>query len=149
MFRSAVDALTTIEDLKRHNIRLVLLDVGDVLGNGVSQLVLTVLAAVAQFERERISERVKDSKAQLRHEMRHQGGTKPFGWRLGEPNGHSRARELIPDEREQTAIAEIVALRQAGHSLMAVRDVMRTKGFPISHQLVADLERRHAAEIAA
>jgi DNA invertase Pin-like site-specific DNA recombinase len=75
MFRIAVDALTTIEDLKRHNIRLVLLDVGDVSGNGVSQLVLTVLAAVAQFERERISELVKDSKAQLRHENRHQGGT--------------------------------------------------------------------------
>ena len=32
---------------------------------------------------------------------------------------------------EQAAIAEIVALRQAGHSLMAVRDTMRAKGFPI------------------
>jgi hypothetical protein len=51
---------------------------------------------------------------------------------------------LIPDPVEQAAIAEILALSQAGHSLMAVRDTMRVKGFAISHQLVADVERRHA-----
>jgi putative DNA-invertase from lambdoid prophage Rac len=118
----------------------------DVSGNGVSHLVITIMSAVAEFERKRISERVRDSKAQRRHENRHMGGHRPLGWRLGEPNGHGRARELVSDPVEQAAIAEIVALRRTGQTLMAVRNHMRAKGFPISHQLVADLERRHAAD---
>ena len=49
-FRSAVDALNVIEGFKRRRITLVLLDLGDCTGNGVSELILTVLAACAQFE---------------------------------------------------------------------------------------------------
>ena len=134
-----------IEDFRRRSIRLILLDVGDVSGNGVSQLVITIMSAVAEFERKRISERVKDSKAQLRHENRHQGGSRPFGYQLGEMNGHGRARELIPDPEEQAAIAEILRLRKRGKTLMEVRDRMRAKGHMISHQLVRDIELRHAA----
>jgi DNA invertase Pin-like site-specific DNA recombinase len=144
VFRSALDALQVIEDFRRRSIRLILLDVGDVSGNGVSRLVITIMSAVAEFERKRISERVKDSKAQLRHENRHQGGSRPFGWRLGEMNGHGKARELIPIPREQEAIAEILKRRKRGQTLMAIRDAMRVRGFAISHQLVADIARRHA-----
>jgi DNA invertase Pin-like site-specific DNA recombinase len=50
VFRSALDALRTIEDFKRRKISLWLLDLGDVSGNGVSELIVTVLAAVAQFD---------------------------------------------------------------------------------------------------
>jgi DNA invertase Pin-like site-specific DNA recombinase len=88
---------------------------------------MTVLAAVAQFERGLISERIK------------------FGRRFGEANGHGRARELMPDPEEQAAIAEIVRLRADGRSLMAIRNAMRAQGFPISHQLVANTVARHAA----
>lgn len=146
VFRSALDALQVIEDFRKRKISLILLDIGDVSGNGVSNLVVTIMSAVAEFERKRISERVKDSKAQLRHEGRHMGGSKPFGYQLGEMNGHGRARELIPDPAEQAAIAEILRLRKRGWTLMRVRDRMRDQGFPISHQLVRDLELRHIAE---
>jgi len=149
VFRSALDALRTIEDFKRRNIALWLLDLGDVSGNGVSELIVTVLAAVAQFERTLISERIKDAKRNLRRANKHQGGGRPFGWRLGQANGHGRARELIPDPGEQAALADIVALRAEGKSLMAIRDAMRARGFQISHQLVANTCARHAAEGAA
>jgi hypothetical protein len=62
-------------------------------------LIVTVLAAVAQFERTLIPERIKDAKRNLRRGNRHHGGDRPFGWRLGEANGHGRARELVPDRR--------------------------------------------------
>src|SRR6516165_4946747 len=117
-FRSALDALRTIEDFKRRKISLWLLDLGDVSGNGVSELIVTVLAAVAQFERTLISERIKDAKRNLRRANKHQGGGRPFGYRFGEANGHGRARELIPDPDEQQALADIVALRAQGKSLM-------------------------------
>ena len=137
-FRSALDALRTIEDFKRRKISLWLLDLGDVSGNGVSELIVTVLAAVAQFERTLISERIKDAKRNLRRGNRHQGGSRPFGYRFGRANGHGKARELIPDPDEQAALADIVALRAEGKSLMTIRDAMRGRGFWISHQLVAN-----------
>jgi putative DNA-invertase from lambdoid prophage Rac len=129
-FRSAFDALGTIEGFKRHKISLWLLDLGgDVSGNGISELIMTVLAAVAQFERSLISERIKDAKRNLRRGNKHQGGKRPFGWKFGQVNGHGRARELIPDDAEQEAIADIVSMRGAGATLMHIRDAMRERGF--------------------
>jgi DNA invertase Pin-like site-specific DNA recombinase len=142
-FRSALDTLTTIQNFKKRGIALWALDLGDCSGNGVSQLILTVLAAVAEFERSLILERIKDAKRNLRRQGRHMGGGRPFGWRFGNSNGHGRARELIADPEEPAANAEILALRTEGRSLMAIRDVMRAKGFPISHQLVANTIARH------
>jgi hypothetical protein len=72
-----------------------------------SELIMTVLAVVAQFERSLISERIKDAKANLRRTGRHQGGLWPFGFRLGQSNGRGRARELIEDSVEQQAIAQM------------------------------------------
>jgi putative DNA-invertase from lambdoid prophage Rac len=146
-FRSAFDALATIESFKHRKISLWLLDLGgDVSGNGISELIMTVLAAVAQFERSLISERIKDAKRNLRRGGKHQGGKRPFGWQFGEANGHGRARELVPDEGEQTAIADIVAMREGGRTLMGIRDTLRGQGFAISHQSVANiLARREAA----
>jgi DNA invertase Pin-like site-specific DNA recombinase len=150
MFRSALDALQTIADFKKRRISLWLLDLGnDCSGNGISELIMTVIAAVAQFERGLISERIKDAKANLRRAGKHQGGGRPFGWRFGKANGTGRARDLIPEPDEQAAIADIVALRSEGRSLMYIRDAMRAGGHPISHQLVANVCARHAAEDAA
>jgi DNA invertase Pin-like site-specific DNA recombinase len=149
MFRSAFDALQTIESFKRRKISLWLLDLGnDCSGNGISELIMTVLAAVAQFERGLISERIKDAKRNLRRQGRHQGGGRPFGWRFGAANGTGRARELIPDPDEQAALADIIAMRAQGGSLMAIRDAMRARGFQISHQFVANTIARHAGGTA-
>src|SRR6516162_3258926 len=135
-------ALQTIQ-AKRQRISLWLLELGDVC-NGANELIVTVLAAVAQHERGLISERIKDEKANLRRSNKHQGGGRPFGWKFGQVNGHGRARELIPDPEEQAALADIIALRAEGKSLMAIRDEMRTRGFWISHQLVAHTIARAA-----
>ena len=65
---------------QRRKISLWLLDLGgDCSGNGISELVLTVRSAVAQFERTRIGERISDAKARMRLRGLHQVGTKPFG----------------------------------------------------------------------
>ena len=73
VFRSALDALETIASFKRRKISLWLLDLGgDCSGNGISELVLTIMSAVAQFERARIGERIADAKAAMRHNGLHQ-----------------------------------------------------------------------------
>jgi DNA invertase Pin-like site-specific DNA recombinase len=142
-FRSAVDALNVIAGFKRRRISLVLLDLGDCTGNGVSEFILTVLAACAQFEHHLFSERIPATKANLRRTNRHQGGLRPFGWVLGEATGSGKARTLVPDPAEQQAILDIVAMRNTGMTLMAIRDAIRAQGFAISHQSVANIVERH------
>ena len=141
-FRSAFDALQTIQDFKRRRIALWLLDLGDVSGNGISELTVTILAAVAQFERSLISERIKDAKRNLRRAGRHQGGSVPFGYRRGDAN------HLIAEPSEQAAISTIRQMREAGASLMTIRDAVRAKGLAISHETVRRVLARSAAETA-
>jgi DNA invertase Pin-like site-specific DNA recombinase len=64
---------------------------------------MTVLAAVAQFERGLISERIKDAKCNLRRANKHQGSAQPFGYRV-EENGE---KKLVPIAEEQTAIVDM------------------------------------------
>jgi putative DNA-invertase from lambdoid prophage Rac len=149
-FRSAFDALSTIEGFKRRKIGLWLLDLGgDVSGNGISELIVTVLAAVAQFERTLISERIRDAKRHLRRANKHQGGKRPFGFQYGEATGAGRARDLVPDAEEQAAIAEIAALRAAGKSLEGIKDAMRERGHAICKKTVWNILYRQEAGAAA
>jgi len=129
------NGLQTIESFKRRKISLWLLDLGnDCGGNGISELIVTVLAATARFERLLISERVKDTKRYLRRAGKHRAGNRPFGRRLGEAIGTGRARELVLDPAEQKAIATMRKMRVRAASLMAMRDAVRAKGFAISHE---------------
>jgi DNA invertase Pin-like site-specific DNA recombinase len=74
MFRSAQDALDALGDLRARGVSLHMIDLGgDTTGNGVSKLVFTILSAVAEAERDRIRERVSDTKADQRQR----------GWYLG------------------------------------------------------------------
>jgi putative DNA-invertase from lambdoid prophage Rac len=54
LFRSALDALQVVEDLRKRGVSLHLLDLGgDISGNGLSKLFLTIAAAFAEAERDR------------------------------------------------------------------------------------------------
>jgi DNA invertase Pin-like site-specific DNA recombinase len=60
MFRSAIDALGVLSELKKRGISLHMIDLGgDTTGNGVSKLVFTILSAVAEAERDRTRERFR------------------------------------------------------------------------------------------
>src|SRR5271170_5585038 len=150
VFRSALDASETIASFKQRKISLWLLDLGgDCSGNGISELVLTILAAVAEFERTRIGERIADAKAAMRHNGLHLGGSRPFGWQLGEHVGPGRTRRLVPDPAEQQALATMQTMRMGDASLMTIRDHLRAQGFSISHQSIAKILARQTNGAAA
>ena len=130
MFRSALDALGVIRDFQRQRISLWLLDLGgDVSGDGIARLVLTILAAIAEFERERIGERIRDAKRHQRRSGQYLGGDRPFGWRVGEDG------MLIEDEAEQRALADMREMRDAGTSFRNIAaQIEQTHGIRISHQ---------------
>ena len=132
LFRSALDALKVVESLKGRGVKLHLLDLGgDIAGNGISKLFLTIAAAFAEAERDRIRERIGQAKADQKSRGRFLGGDVPFGFEVGADGA------LVPIGPQQEAIREIGALRAQGRSLRAIRDEMRAKGFQISHEGVS------------
>ncbi|WP_256754203.1 recombinase family protein [Mesorhizobium sp. Mes31] len=114
MFRNATDALVTLEELKGSKVELHMLDLGgDVCGNGISKLVFTILSAVAENERDRIRERIKDVKRSMASRGLYNGGKRPFGFDVV---GEAGDKRLVPNEVEQAVLSRMVAMRKDGAS---------------------------------
>jgi putative DNA-invertase from lambdoid prophage Rac len=140
LFRSALDALRVVEELKARKVALHLLDLGgDISGNGLSKLFLTIAAAFAEAERDRIRERIGQVKADQKARGRYLGGKIPFGFRRGDNGG------LVPHDGEQEAIHEMAALRAEGRALRAIAAAMAAKGHRISHEGVAGVLREQGS----
>ena len=137
LFRSALDALTVVEDLRKRGVALCICSTSAATfpATACRKLFLTIAAAFAEAERDRIRERVGQVKADQKARGRYLGGKVPFGFRRGESG------ELVPHEAEQEAIREMVALRAEGRPLRAIADAMRAKGVEISHEGVANVLR--------
>ena len=134
MFRSALNALAILGQLKERDVALHIIDLGgDVTGNGISKLVFTILSAVAEAERDRIRERIRDVKADQRKRQRYLGGIVPFGWQIGE-NG-----TLIEVPEQQRAIQRILELRRKGLSLRAISASIAADGVQLSHEGVKNV----------
>src|SRR3984957_6906258 len=139
LFRSALDALQVVEDLRKRGVSLHLLDLGgDISGNGLSKLFLTIAAASAEAERDRIRERIGQVKADQKARGRYLGGIVPFGYRRGEGG------ELVEHEDEQKAIREMAKLRAKGNALRAIAEAMQATGFKISHEGVKGVLAAHS-----
>ena len=79
------------------------------------RLVLNVLAAVSQWEREAIGERTKAAMAHKKANREYTGGRVPFGWTLADDG-----IRLLADEAEQAVMTYAHELRASGLSLRAV-----------------------------
>jgi len=118
MFRSATDALATLEAIKEQGVALHMIDLGgDVTGNGISKLVFTILAAVAENERDRIRERIREAKAHMATMGIFSGGRRPFGYDVIEVPGRRNEngkplKNLVPNPEEQAKLAEMRKMRK-------------------------------------
>src|SRR5882762_7451618 len=120
--RSVKDLAELLERFQRRGVSLVsvaeALDTGSVAG----RLVINIMTAVSQWEREAIGERTRDA---LRHK-RAKGervGTIPYGHRLAGDDRH-----VEPDEGEQAVLARIRALRRAKKTLRAIAGELNDSG---------------------
>jgi putative DNA-invertase from lambdoid prophage Rac len=143
MFRSAHDAISTLEALKKRGVSLHLIDLGgDVTGNGIARLLFTILSGVAEMERERIGERIRDAKAAQRRAGRHLGGRRPFGFDIDDDG------QLTPNAAEQATVRDILALRQEGKSLRAIAAAVKARGVTASHESIRQVLKRESASCA-
>jgi DNA invertase Pin-like site-specific DNA recombinase len=131
MFRSALDALTMVQQFKDRGVHLHLIDLGgDVAGNGISKLFFTIISAVAEAERDRIVQRILDVKRDQKRQGKHLGGKRPFGFQIGGDG------KLVEDEREQAAISKARAMHAAGESLRTIQAALVASGHKVSHVTV-------------
>lgn len=138
MFRSALDALNMPARFRDAKVSLHMIDLGgDVMGNGIAKLVFTILSAVAEAERDRIRERIRDVKSDQKKRHRYLGGKIPFGWQL------ATGGELATNQSQQDAIRCMIALRNGGKSLRSIASIMRKAGFQLSHEGVKKIILAH------
>jgi putative DNA-invertase from lambdoid prophage Rac len=90
---------------------------GSVVANGVSKMVSTILAAVAEGERDHIRERIRDVKRHLTSQGVFSGGIRPFGYDIV-PDGV--IRRLVPNSAEMSIIDLMRSMRRDGATYRAI-----------------------------
>jgi putative DNA-invertase from lambdoid prophage Rac len=130
MFRSAHDCLGVVEAFRTRGISLYLLDLNggadDVSGNGIARLFLTIVSAFAEFERDRIGERIRATKRAQKARGEYLGGQAPFGF------AHDADRRLVPVPAQQKAVRRIKRLAGEGLSPSRISADLAGRGVKLS-----------------
>jgi DNA invertase Pin-like site-specific DNA recombinase len=92
-------------------------------GSAAGRLVINIMTAVSQWEREAIGERTKDA-TQHKKSNRKCVGNIAYGFRLAPDGEH-----IEPEPREQAALATIRGLRQQGRSLREIAAALNGQSF--------------------
>lgn len=109
LFRSAVDALTSVEEFHKRGIKVVLMDISHepIKESGVARMFFQIMAAVAEFEKYRLLEQMRDGRAAKKFNGGFIGGQPPFGYRAV---GRGSKAILVKDEKEQEVVTLIHTL---------------------------------------
>jgi site-specific DNA recombinase len=121
--RSVKDLCILLELFEKRKVALISVAESLDTGSAAGRLVITIMGAVNQWEREAIGERTRDA---LRHK-RSQGrrvGNIAFGSRLASDGEH-----LEPDPGEQAALAEIHRLRREGATLRRIATALNHRSY--------------------
>ena len=120
--RSVKDLCGLLELFEKRKVALISVAEALDTGSAAGRLVITIMGAVSQWEREAIGERTRDA---LRHK-RGNGeriGNIEFGYHLS-PD----LRHVEPEPAEQAALAEIRSLRHDGHTLRGIATTLNNRG---------------------
>ena len=133
--RKVIDTLKLVDDFKKEHKELCITDIGNIHIDGVSKVFVTILASLAEIERENISIRIKASKKVARQERRHQGGHLETGYQKDEKG------KLVPNEKEFIILQSMFNLRKSGLGYRKIADEVkkkfgRTIYFPQVHKIM-------------
>jgi DNA invertase Pin-like site-specific DNA recombinase len=140
-WRSVRDCAETLDGWRQRGVHAHLLDVGISTTTPAGELVVGVMAAIAQWEARRIGERSAEAKAVLRAQHRRTNQQVWIGWCLG------RDGRLWPCALERQMAARINRARQRGSTWSAIAtrlndDGQRWRGRPWRPQTCARLAAR-------
>jgi len=120
--RSVKDLCGLLELFEKKGVALISVAESLDTGSAAGRLVITIMGAVSQWEREAIGERTRDA---LQHKKKcgQRTGNIPFGYRLGSDQKH-----LEVDPVEQAAVNEIKRLRRDGQTLRRIASMLNDGG---------------------
>src|SRR5438477_4134127 len=121
--RSVKDLAELLERFTRRGVSLVSVAESLDTGTAAGRLVLNIMTAVSQWEREAIGERTRDAM----HHKRANGervGTVPFGYRAAPDGLHVEA-----DPAEQGILSRIRELKAEGYTTRRIADELNRQGF--------------------
>jgi len=120
--RSVQDALSIAKRLEKAGADMVSLTESHIDStSAMGRFVFQVLASVAELESNLTSERIRAVKAYLREQGRFAGGEPPYGYRV---NG----KDLEEDPDEQSVLADLARMRDAGYSWQRIADHLNAGG---------------------
>lgn len=141
-FRNLRDFATVMDSWRKRGVYVHLLDLGVDTSSPVGELVAGIMAAVAQWESQRIGERIKEAKAILRSRGRTTNGRPLIGTKI-------RRKLVIPDPAQRKVMRLITRLREnerlswPGIAVELKRQKLRTgEGRPWSKQAAWRAYRR-------
>ena len=123
--RSTKDALSIAEDIERRGADLVSLSEQIDTTSAAGKMVFRMLAVLAEFERDQLSERTASALQHIRASGKKTGGKVPYGYDLD-----ADGRTLIPNASEQRVLRRIRSLRQEGRSLREIAALLDADGVP-------------------
>jgi site-specific DNA recombinase len=112
--RSVKDLCELLERFERGGVALISVAESLDTGSAAGRLVLNIMTAVSQWEREAIGERTRDALSHKRNNGERVGNIQ-FGYRLCADGKH-----VEPDSAEQAVLEEIRQLRQGGKTLRGI-----------------------------
>ena len=107
------------------------------------KMVFRMLAVLAEFEHDQISERTKGALSHMRNQSKRISGRLPYGWNLLEDG-----TTLVPNPQEQEGLRMMLALRNAGEgrrriaATLSKRNISTETGTAWSAQAVGAILKR-------
>jgi len=121
--RSLLDFVKLLELFEKHNVVFISVTQAFNTNNSMGRLTLNILLSFAQFEREIISERVKDKMGAARKRGKFIGGMPILGYDIDKVN-----HKLIINEKEAALVREVFDLYLKEKSLLSVTMILNEKG---------------------
>ena len=125
MSRSTKDTIEIGEQLDRAGADLVSLSERIDTTSAADKMIFRMLAVMAEFERDQISERTKTAMSHMRNQQRRISGRIPYGYDL-----QADGETLVKNDAEQAVIAIMRDLRRAGSSLTEIAQELQRRGIP-------------------
>lgn len=126
--RSTRDTLSISDRLAKSGAELVSLSERIDTTSASGKMVFRMMAVLAEFERDQISERTRAAMAHLRNSRRRFSRFAPYGWDFDDGG-----EVLLPNLGEQLVIGRMVGLRAEGLPFQAIADRLTDEAIPTKH----------------
>jgi site-specific DNA recombinase len=122
LVRDLSDLLAIVKLCEKHDVALISASEHIDTGSPAGRMMLSMLGAFAEFERARISERIKDVAFDKRQQKRVYSGNAPFGYKR-------EGNDLVEHAHEQQALANMRVMHNDGASYRQIATWLTQTGF--------------------